>query len=58
MNTYGVSSADLALAAGGEYAPTYSETAEKVLCGIGEGDLVLVLGAGTVTEVAKILCNA
>ena len=57
VNTYGVSSSQLASAAGGEYAPTYAETAEKVLEDIGEGDLVLVLGAGTVTEVAKLLCG-
>ena len=57
VNIYGVSSAQLAEAAGGEYAPTYAETAEKVLEGISEGDLVLVLGAGTVTEVAKLLCS-
>ena len=56
VNTYGVSSQQLANAAGGEYAPTYAEAAEKVLGGIAEGDLVLVLGAGTVTEVAKLLC--
>lgn len=57
VNTYGVSSAQLAEAAKGEYAPTYAETAEKVLEDIGTGDLVLVLGAGTVTEVAKLLCG-
>ena len=57
VNTYGVSSAQLAEAAKGEYAPTYAETAEKVLEDIGAGDLVLVLGAGTVTEVAKLLCG-
>lgn len=57
VNTYGVSSQQLANAAGGEYAPTYAEAAEKVLGGIAEGDLVLVLGAGTVTEVAKLLCS-
>jgi UDP-N-acetylmuramate--alanine ligase len=57
VNTYGVSSAQLAEAAKGEYAPTYAETAGKVLEDIGAGDLVLVLGAGTVTEVAMLLCG-
>ena len=57
VNTYGVSSQALALAAGGEYAPTYAETAAAIRTGVGEGDLVLILGAGTVIEVAKLLCS-
>lgn len=57
VNTYGVSSAQLAEAAGGEYTPTYEETAESIRACACEGDLVLILGAGTVIEVAKLLCN-
>jgi len=57
VNTYGVSSAQLAEAAGGEYTPTYAEAAEKIRACAKEGDLVLILGAGTVTEVAKLLTS-
>lgn len=56
VNTYGVTSAQLAEAvAGGEYAASYAEAAERVRALAGAGDLVLVLGAGTVTEVARLL---
>lgn len=55
VNTYGVSSEMLARAAGGEYTPAYEDAAESVRACAGEGDLVLVLGAGTVIEVAKFL---
>ncbi|MBQ8447667.1 MAG: UDP-N-acetylmuramate--L-alanine ligase [Clostridia bacterium] len=58
VNTYGVSSSQLALATrGGEYASSYADAAEKIRARAGEGDLVLVLGAGTVTEVAKLLVS-
>jgi len=58
VNTYGVSSSQLAAAVnGGEYAGSYAEAAEKVRACVGEGDLVLVLGAGTVTEVADMLVD-
>ena len=58
VNTYGVSSEQLALAAGGEYASSYSDAAEKIRASASSGDLVIILGAGTVIDVAKILCNA
>lgn len=58
VNTYGVSSAQLAeAAAGGEYASSYADAAEKVRALARAGDLVLVLGAGTVTEVAGLLTS-
>ncbi|MBQ9746637.1 MAG: UDP-N-acetylmuramate--L-alanine ligase [Clostridia bacterium] len=58
VNTYGVSSVQLAKAvAGGEYARSYADAAEKIRADVKEGDLVLVLGAGTVTEVAALLTS-
>jgi UDP-N-acetylmuramate--alanine ligase len=57
VNIYGVSSEALAMAAGGVYAPTYAEAARLAAEGISGADMVLVLGAGTVTEVADILCQ-
>jgi UDP-N-acetylmuramate--alanine ligase len=57
VNTYGVSSLQLAEAAGGEYEPTYAQAAENIRASVKAGDLVLVLGAGTVTEVASMLTN-
>ena len=44
-------------AAGGEYEPTYAQAAENIRASVKAGDLVLVLGAGTVTEVASMLAN-
>ena len=58
VNTYGVSSLQLAEAvAGGEYAASYADAAGKIRASANAGDLVLVLGAGTVTEVARLLTS-
>ncbi len=56
VNTYGVSSAQLAEATPrGEYTPTYAKAAERIREEAREGDTVLILGAGTVNEVATLL---
>ena len=56
VNTYGVSSAQLAEATeGGEYTPTYAQAAQRIREEAREGDTVLILGAGTVNEVATLL---
>ncbi len=56
VNTYGVSSEALAKAApGGEYASSYAAAAEKLRAEANAGDIILILGAGTVTEVAAML---
>ena len=54
-DTLGVSSEMLAEAAGGEFAPSYEDAARRVTELAGEGDLVLILGAGTVVRIADIL---
>ena len=56
VNTYGVSSAALAAAVpNGEYASSYEDAASKIRELAREGDMVLVLGAGTVNEIADIV---
>ena len=56
VNTYGVSSAQLAEATdGGEYTPSYEDAARRLREYARKGDTVLILGAGTVTEVASML---
>ncbi|MBQ8403365.1 MAG: UDP-N-acetylmuramate--L-alanine ligase [Clostridia bacterium] len=56
VNTYGVSSEALAKATpSGEYASSYADAAEKLRAEAGTGDIILVLGAGTVNEVAALL---
>ena len=56
VNTYGVSSRALAAATnGGEYAGSYGEAAEKLRAEARAGDIILILGAGTVTETADLL---
>lgn len=54
-DTLGVSSKMLAEAAGGEYAPSYEDAAARVKEIAQGGDLVLILGAGTVVRVADML---
>ena len=54
-DTLGVSSKMLAEAAGGEYAPSYEDAAARVKEIARGGDLVLILGAGTVVRVADML---
>ena len=56
VNTYGVSSEALAAATcGGIYAGSYETAAEMLKNSVSSGDMVLILGAGTVTEIADIL---
>ncbi len=58
VNTYGVSSLELAAATrGGEYTPSYNDAARRLREEAKEGDTVLILGAGTVNEVASILVS-
>lgn len=54
-DTLGVSSKMLAEAAGGEYAPSYEDAAKRVAELARDGDVVLILGAGTVVRIADIL---
>lgn len=54
-DTLGVSSQMLAEAAGGEYAASYEDAAARVRELAKDGDAVLILGAGTVVDVADIL---
>lgn len=54
-DTLGVSSKMLAEAAGGEYAPSYEDAARRVAELAKDGDIVLILGAGTVVRVADML---
>ena len=54
-DTLGVSSKMLAEAAGGEYAPSYEDAAARVREIAQGGDIVLILGAGTVVAVADML---
>ncbi len=54
-DTLGVSSEMLAEAAGGEYAPSYEDAAKRVAELARDGDIVLILGAGTVVRIADIL---
>ncbi len=56
VNTYGVSSESLAEATpGGKYARSYAAAAEILRAEAREGDIILILGAGTVNEVAALL---
>ncbi len=56
VNIYGVCSEALSKATpGGEYAASYADAAEKLRTEAGEGDIILILGAGTVNEVAALL---
>ena len=58
VNTYGVSSEQLAMATPRcEYTPTYEEAVKRIRNEAKEGDVVLVLGAGTVDQVAALLAN-
>ena len=54
-DTLGVSSKMLAEAAGGEYASSYEDAAARVKEIAHDGDVVLILGAGTVVRVADML---
>lgn len=54
-DTLGVSSKMLAEAAGGEYARSYEDAARRVCEIAKDGDVVLILGAGTVVRVADLL---
>ena len=51
----GVSSSLLAEAAGGVYAASYADAASVVLREIKDGDLVLILGAGTINSLSDML---
>ena len=58
VNTYGVSSEALAAATpGGEYASSYEKAAEMIRASVKNDDTVLILGAGTVNEVAYLLIS-
>ena len=58
VNTYGVSSAALAEATQrGEYASSYADAAEKIRTYAAACDTVLILGAGTVNEIADIVVH-
>ncbi len=58
VNTYGVSAESLAKATpGGKYARSYAEAAEILRAEAREGDIILILGAGTVNEVAALLAE-
>lgn len=55
-NTFGVSSKALAdVVPRGEYAGSYGAAAEKIRAEAKKGDTVLILGAGTVNEIAEML---
>ena len=55
VNIYGVSSEKLANAVGGAYVPSYDAAAELIRATVQPGDTVMILGAGTVDRIAKIL---
>lgn len=58
-NIYGVSSESLAKATPhGEYASSYADAADMVRKEASADDLVIILGAGTVNEIAVLLCDA
>ena len=58
VNTYGVSSEQLAMATPRcEYTPTYEDVAKRIHEEAKDGDIVLVLGAGTVDKVATLIAN-
>ncbi len=58
VNTFGVSSKMLADAvSGGEYAGSYDIAAQKIREIAKKDDTILILGAGTVNEIADILVN-
>ena len=55
-NIYGVSSEKLAAAvANASYVPSYDEAAELIRQSVQPGDTVMILGAGTVDRIARIL---
>ena len=55
-NIYGVSSEKLAAAVeNAAYVPSYDDAAELIRASVQAGDTVMILGAGTVDRVAKIL---
>lgn len=56
INTYGISSADLAAAlSGAVYAPTLEDAAERLAELAAPGDLILTCGAGDVSKAAGLL---
>lgn len=55
-NIYGVSSEKLAAAVqNASYVPSYDDAAELIRTSVQPGDTVMILGAGTVDRIAKIL---
>ncbi|MBQ0125910.1 MAG: UDP-N-acetylmuramate--L-alanine ligase [Clostridiales bacterium] len=54
-DTMGVSGEKLAIAAGGKYVSSYVEAANEALAAAQSGDMILILGAGTVSQVADII---
>jgi UDP-N-acetylmuramate--alanine ligase len=55
QNIYGVSSEKLASFINAGYLPSYEIAAEVIRIGVKPGDTVMILGAGTVDRIAKIL---
>lgn len=57
-NTFGVDSKMLAESTkNGEYAPSYEAAAERIRSLASKDDIVLVLGAGSVNEIAPLICK-
>ena len=58
VNVSGVDSRMLAeKTRSGEYASSYADAAEKMRSYAKKGDIILILGAGTVNEIASLLCD-
>ena len=58
VNVSGVDSRMLAeKTRNGEYTSSYADAAEKMRSYAKKGDIILILGAGTVNEIAALLCD-
>lgn len=58
VNVSGVDSRMLAeKTRNGEYTSSYADAAEKMRLYAKKGDIILILGAGTVNEIASLLCD-
>lgn len=54
-NDTGINPCDLAYAADGIYTPSYKEAAEAVRRTADDGDIILILGAGTIEHLAEMI---